>query len=377
MAKGASKEVVNIDDILDAALDELDNDSSEDENGTCNNFLTETEKNVHGNIKGPINPTRGAKHDLSSNQHEARDDEEAMFAASLDSMMKSLVSTGNNFDDFNQSIDNPEELLKNIISDMETQISSSMQDSSITRDADNQSKTKENLNAKFQTKANDTSNQALKSGTAQLSSNSSSRGISNKQNSEVKKDGEDKKNANKRSDVDNTVEKLLNEMSKACSEDQNEGYNPENIEGMGEDIMNEMMREFDMMGQKGDADNVLNGMMRQLLSKDLMYEPMKQVCDKFPQWLAEKKDLLSDQDYNRYGTQYQYFQRIVDVYETDPDNFARLVELMQDIQEFGQPPAEIIKELAPDLEFDEEGMPNIGNMGITGMPPGNENCSIM
>ena len=35
----------------------------------------------------------------------------------------------------------------------------------------------------------------------------------------------------------------------------------------------------------------------------------------------------------RYGHQYQYFQRIVAVYEREPDNFPRLMELMQDIQE--------------------------------------------
>jgi hypothetical protein len=32
--------------------------------------------------------------------------------------------------------------------------------------------------------------------------------------------------------------------------------------------------------------------MRQLLSKDLMYEPTKQVCDKFPEWLAIHKFFL-------------------------------------------------------------------------------------
>jgi hypothetical protein len=31
------------------------------------------------------------------------------------------------------------------------------------------------------------------------------------------------------------------------------------------------------------------------------------------------------------------------VYETEPDNFPRLMELMQDVQQYGQPPAEIIK----------------------------------
>ena len=74
-------------------------------------------------------------------------------------------------------------------------------------------------------------------------------------------------------------------------------------------------------------------MMRQLLSKELMYDPMKQVCMKYPEWLAEAKGQLTDEEYNRYGHQYQYFQRIVAVYETEPDNYPRLMELMSDIQE--------------------------------------------
>ena len=47
---------------------------------------------------------------------------------------------------------------------------------------------------------------------------------------------------------------------------------------------------------------------------------------------------------------------------------------------FGQPPADIIKELAPELEFDKEGMPKMDmDMGMSGMPPfmGNDNCTLM
>lgn len=50
---------------------------------------------------------------------------------------------------------------------------------------------------------------------------------------------------------------------------------------------------------------------------------------------------------HRYGKQYQYFQQIVAVYESEPDNYARLSELMQEMQETGQPPSEIVKDLAP------------------------------
>merc|ERR1719231_787343 len=109
-------------------------------------------------------------------------------------------------------------------------------------------------------------------------------------------------------------------------------------------------------------------MMRQLLSKELMYEPMKQVCDKYPEWLAMQSEALSREDYERYGAQYQYFQRIVAVYETEPDNFPRIMELMQDVQQYGQPPSEIIKELAPGLEFNAEGMPVMPNMGPNAFP---------
>jgi len=59
--------------------------------------------------------------------------------------------------------------------------------------------------------------------------------------------------------------------------------------------------------------------------------------------------------------------------------------LFRHIERFGQPPADIIKELAPELEFDEEGMPKMDfgmgmpGMGMQGIPqfPGNENCSLM
>ena len=58
-----------------------------------------------------------------------------------------------------------------------------------------------------------------------------------------------------------------------------------------------------------------------------MYDPMRQVCIKYPEWLAEAKSQLTEEEYTRYGTQYQYFQRIVAVYETEPDNYPRLMEV--------------------------------------------------
>ncbi|KAL7687299.1 putative pex19 protein [Plasmopara halstedii] len=189
-------------------------------------------------------------------------------------------------------------------------------------------------------------------------------------------------------DVHVGVAKTLQNMAKVAEE--MEGVGTAQVEAMGENMMAEMMKKFEEMGDKSDFQELVDGMMQQLLSKDVMYDPMKQICERYPEWLADKEMLLEKKDYERYGKQYQYFQRIVATYESEPDNFARLSELMQEMQETGQPPSEIIKDLAPGLQFDDEGMPIMPNMGpgmfsglagVPGMPfggtPGQEQCSIM
>ena len=195
--------------------------------------------------------------------------------------------------------------------------------------------------------------------------------------------------------------RFMEEMGEQVAGTESGGGNeldPDLIEEGGETLMTEMLSELEKMGGKEDYEGVVDGIMRQLLSKEIMHEPIKQVVDEFPRWLARKRDALSPEEYQNYGHQYQCFQRLLAVYETEPDNFGRLMELMFEIQQYGQPPAEIIRELAPGLEFDEEGMPVMPNMGANmfptsegpgGMPsfmpgqpssappiPGAENCVV-
>lgn len=147
-----------------------------------------------------------------------------------------------------------------------------------------------------------------------------------------------------------------------------------------DEVMSSMTAEFEAMGQKEDFQAVIDNMMRQLLARDVMYEPMKQICEMYPAWLAENVARLSKQEYENYGKQYQLFQQLAAVYETEPDNFPRLMELMHDLQETGQPPAEIITKLAPGLQIGPDGLPTIPSMGegVPSMPglPGGA-CAVM
>ncbi|KAL3817831.1 hypothetical protein ACHAXA_002698 [Cyclostephanos tholiformis] len=195
-----------------------------------------------------------------------------------------------------------------------------------------------------------------------------------------------KETKRKEPNVDESINRLLDGINQVSSSAPNndlshppngmEGIDSSRLEKLSEEMMSSIMNDFEKMGNENNSNNLVDNVMKQLLDKDLMYEPMREVCARFPKYLAENKERISQEEYTRYGKQYQYFQKIVHVYETEPGNFDRLMGLMQDIQEYGQPPADIIKELAPDLEFDEEGMPIMdpigrgGGMMMPGMFPG-------
>lgn len=95
--------------------------------------------------------------------------------------------------------------------------------------------------------------------------------------------------------------------------------------------------------------------MQQLLSKDILHEPMKEIGERYPAWLVENKAKLTDEEYTRYSNQYFYIKDLNQVYETEPGNFNKIVELMQKMQECGQPPNDIVQELAPDFDISSLG----------------------
>jgi peroxin-19 len=79
--------------------------------------------------------------------------------------------------------------------------------------------------------------------------------------------------------------------------------------------------------------------------------------------LSQNKDKLSKEDYEKYQLQYSYIQQIVEHFEsqnngeeatsTDP----KIIDLMEKMQACGQPPQALLEELAPDMKFDQDGIP--------------------
>lgn len=119
----------------------------------------------------------------------------------------------------------------------------------------------------------------------------------------VKENNSKKKTSNVKSSSDSgykeTIDDLLKDIAKPLEDSAFPG-----IPGNEMDMLQSMMADLQRLsGEGGDLDEMFSnpdqlveGMMSELLSKDLMYEPVKQVAEAFPAWLDENKDKLPEEE---------------------------------------------------------------------------------
>ena len=85
-----------------------------------------------------------------------------------------------------------------------------------------------------------------------------------------------------------------------------------------DDMMAQLMKELQAGGGGGgeeDFNKMLMGMMSQLTNKEILYEPMKELYDKFPAWLEENRAKTGKEDLGRYEEQHAMVKQIVERFE--------------------------------------------------------------
>ncbi|EGX95853.1 peroxin [Cordyceps militaris CM01] len=128
--------------------------------------------------------------------------------------------------------------------------------------------------------------------------------------------------------------------------------------GSSDDFMSELLKQMaGGAGGPGGEDSeeafskMLMGMMEQLTNKEILYEPMKELHDKFPAWLATHSDKTPADELKRYQDQHALVDEIVARFEasTYSDSNAAdreyIVERMQKMQELGSPPSDLVGDL--------------------------------
>lgn len=136
-------------------------------------------------------------------------------------------------------------------------------------------------------------------------------------------------------------------------------------------FMEEMMRQFEQAAGhgegEGDFSKILEGMMAQLMSKEILYEPLLELHQKYPDWIKLHPE---DKNIDTYKAQSKLVEEIVAKFEDrnyrdeDETKKAEVMALMGRMQELGSPPTAIMSD-------------DLGVLDPTKMPGGGEDCSIM
>ncbi|CAK7270565.1 Peroxisome chaperone and import receptor [Sporothrix epigloea] len=125
-----------------------------------------------------------------------------------------------------------------------------------------------------------------------------------------------------------------------------------------DDMISELMKQLQSGGLGGpgggdeeDLTKMLMGMMEELTNKDILYEPMKELDDKFPAWMEANRSKTSAEDLKRYEGQQVIVREIVTRFElpsysdTNPEHREYIVDRMQKMQAAGSPPPDLVGDM--------------------------------
>ena len=87
-----------------------------------------------------------------------------------------------------------------------------------------------------------------------------------------------------------------------------------------DDMLGQMLKEMqngslDGAGDEEGFNKMLMGMMEQLTNKEILYEPMKELHDKFPDWMAKNRSRTDAENLKRYDEQQRLVGEIVGKFE--------------------------------------------------------------
>lgn len=115
-----------------------------------------------------------------------------------------------------------------------------------------------------------------------------------------------------------------------------------------DDFLAELLKQMqngalDGEGSEEEFSKMLMGMMEQLTNKEILYEPMKELDDKFPEWLEKNRGKTPAEEFKRYEEQQVLVREIVRKFEeptySDSNTADReyIVDRMQKVKYPGHP----------------------------------------
>lgn len=117
----------------------------------------------------------------------------------------------------------------------------------------------------------------------------------------------------------------------------------------------ELLNGFLNFGGAGDPGNpmgMMENLMKSMLSKEMLYPPMKEMCNRYPGWLEKNASDLSEHDKNRYTQQLRCLNKVCKEFEDEKaddsssvqqERFSRVMDIIHEMQQYGQPPEQLVE----------------------------------
>ncbi|CAH1962856.1 unnamed protein product [Acanthoscelides obtectus] len=141
----------------------------------------------------------------------------------------------------------------------------------------------------------------------------------------------------------------------------------------------DLMKMFGGNGSTNDLLPFMQGMMQGLLSKEVLGPSLQDFVEKFPEYLEKNKATLDPADVDRYQKQKALMEEVLtelnkesdsDSNDVKKERFTKVLGLMQKLQDYGQPPPELVGDVEAPFQFDAQGNP-VPNPAV------NSECNIM
>merc|ERR1711860_254048 len=104
------------------------------------------------------------------------------------------------------------------------------------------------------------------------------------------------------------------------------------------------------MNVDGNMDSMVEDMFSTMLQKEHFQEPMREIADKYPAWLEKNESKCSAEEFSNYKKQYECFQKILNCYKSEETDTQKVMELMREMQDYGQPPEDIVSDMMPPMD---------------------------
>jgi len=158
-----------------------------------------------------------------------------------------------------------------------------------------------------------------------------------------------------------TFENLNNDIRNKKSEKYSPSESFDNIGSSGMSV-EDMMGDLNFDGPAMDEflnkqGGMMEGLMSTLLSKEMMYVPMKELCEKFEPWIEKGQETFTKKQVSDYSNQLKLLKKICTVFEEEKESdteqiknlrTTKVISLVDELQKYGEPPHELVGDTLQD-----------------------------